>query len=163
MSMPIVTIDVDTPIREAADILISARITGALVIGSDSKPAGVVSLFDIADVIAGLDRPPAAPGGFYEVYYPRFDEDAGGAWGKDLDPEAIEEKPIAETTVGDAMTTEIVTVPLHATAQEIAAEMSKRRIHRVIVDGPSGPVGIVSSMDILNAAAGRAVPRAKGA
>src|SRR5262245_61577029 len=84
MSMPIVTIEVDTPIREAADILISARITGALVTGRDGRPAGVVSLFDIADVIAGLDRPPSSPGGFYEVYYPRFDEDAGGAWGKDL-------------------------------------------------------------------------------
>jgi CBS domain-containing protein len=56
--------------------------------------------------------------------------------------------------VSDAMTRSIVTAHLNETAMTAVHLMVKHRIHRVVVvDGSDKPVGIVTSLDILNALA----------
>ncbi|MCC6738265.1 MAG: CBS domain-containing protein [Planctomycetia bacterium] len=157
MKAPVIAVSFETPVREAADILSSNGISGALVTGRNGEAVGVVSLFDIVSFLAGLDRPPGAPGGFYEYVYPDFEED-GGLWEAPVRPP--DEKPVAETPVGDIMATSIISVPSGAELEEVAALMVRKHVHRVFVRQQGEPVGVLSSMDVL-----RAFPRgpARGA
>ncbi|MBI4564191.1 MAG: CBS domain-containing protein [Planctomycetes bacterium] len=148
MSTPIHTVEMDTPIREAARHLSDHKISGALVVDFNGKPAGVVSLFDIATALAGLDRLLEQPGSFYRYGFPKFKEggaDWEGRW------EEVETDPLRETEVSEIMTAELITVPEHKPLQEVARAMWEREIHRVIVTKDEKPVGIVSTMDILGA------------
>lgn len=148
MKSPVIAVSFETPVREAADILSSSGISGALVTGRNGEPVGVVSLFDIVSFLAGLDRPPGAPGGFYEYVYPDFEED-GEMWGPPVRPP--DEKPLAETPVGDIMATSIISVPPGAELEDVAALMVRKHIHRVFVRDQGEPVGVLSSMDVLRA------------
>lgn len=146
MKSPVIAISFETPVREAADILSSNGISGALVTGRTGEPVGVVSLFDIVTFLAGLDRPAGAPGGFYEYVYPDFEED-GELWEAPVRPP--DEKPLAETPVGDIMATSIISVPQGAELEDVAALMVRKHVHRVFVREQGEPVGVLSSMDVL--------------
>jgi CBS domain-containing protein len=158
MTTPILSIGVDTPVREAAEILSGHGISGALVTGRGGRPVGVISLFDIVSFLAGLDRPMGTPGGFYQSVYPRI-EAGGEFWNVEI--ERLEEKPLAETPVGDIMATSIIAVPPEAPLPEVAALMARKRIHRVFVGGPGGPAGVLSTTDMLSAVGRTAPPRRK--
>ena len=56
--------------------------------------------------------------------------------------------------VGDAMTRDVVTARLSDSAMSVVHAMVTQRIHRiVVVDGDDHPLGVVSTMDILDAIA----------
>lgn len=151
MSSPVVTVNVDTSLNEAAEILSEHQISGVLVTDGRGAPVGVVSLFDIASHVSGMERPAGEPGGFYRYSYPRFAE-GGEGWEAGWDEE--ESSSLKETPTGEIMTSEIITVPTVMPLAEVARTMWKRKIHRVFVAGESGPVGVISSMDILGAVSG---------
>ncbi|KAF0247064.1 MAG: hypothetical protein FD180_3 [Planctomycetota bacterium] len=148
MNSPVISVNFETPVREAADLLSSNAISGALVTGRGGEPVGVVSLFDIVSFLAGLDRPAGAPGGFYQYVYPEFDEN-GDLW--EVAIQQTDEKPLAETPVGEIMATSVIAVRPEAPLGEVAALMAKNHIHRVFVRETGAPVGVLSSMDVLRA------------
>jgi CBS domain-containing protein len=74
--------------------------------------------------------------------------------------EEMEEEPLRETTVGEIMATEILSVGLDASIPELAKLLWERRIHRVFVSGEGGrPAGVISTLDVLGTLAG--LPAAK--
>lgn len=149
MSSPVISLDTETPIPEAARTLSEHQISGALVTDHRGIPVGVVSLFDIVTYLAGLERPSGEPGGFYRSSYPRLLESEG--------PELLEasEEDSPETvTVGEIMSPEIISIPPETPAPQVAKTLWERRIHRIFVSDKNGPQGVISTLDVLGALAG---------
>ncbi len=147
MTSPVVTLDQDVVLREAAQTLSDAHIGGAPVVDHRGQPIGVVSLFDIASHLAGLERPAGEPGGFYRQgrlqFAPALEEEA---------EETIEEGPLDEAKVSDVMAPGLITVRSGATLAEVARLLGEKQIHRVFVKDPKGRLqGVISTMDILRA------------
>lgn len=157
MTSPVMMLNADTPIREAAAILSDAEISGAPVVTGGGRPVGVISLFDIVTHIAGLERPSTAPGGFYSYGYPDFGEDdefERGVREADTDP-------FEETQVGDIMTTRLIEVTTETSMPEVAKLMWKSHIHRVLVTSNGNVSGVISTMDVLRALTGKPATRRK--
>jgi CBS domain-containing protein len=150
MSSPVVTLPVDTTLAEAARTLTESEISGALVTDHREAPVGVVSLFDIVTHMAGIARSPEQAGGFYRYSYPQF---AAAEEGEETDEEG-EPVPAGEATVGEIMTTEILEVAPTLPAIEVAKQLAEKHIHRIFVSGKNGPVGVISTMDLLKRIAG---------
>jgi CBS domain-containing protein len=159
MSSPVVALNVDTSLAEAARTLTEQEISGALVTDHRDATVGVVSLFDIVTHMAGFARSPEQSGGFYRYSYPAFAE-AGEGW--EPEEEEAEPVPIGETTVGEIMTTEIIEVPPSLPAKEVAKQLAEKHIHRIFVSGKNGPIGVISTMDLLRSIAGVAQAHAPG-
>jgi len=155
MSSPVVTLHVDTTLEDAARTLTEYEISGALVTDHRDAAVGVVSLFDIVTHMAGLARSPEQAGGFYRYSYPPFAEpSAEGGEGAEEEDEGEEPVPPAEATVGEIMTTEILEVPPTMPAKDVAKQLAEKHIHRIFVSGANGPVGVISTMDLLKRIAG---------
>lgn len=142
MRTPVVTLDDDVELREAARLLSDEHIGGAPVVDHRGAPIGVVSLFDIASAQAGLERREGEPGGFYRQGKLNFVEME--------EVEAGEATQPAETTVADIMAPGLIAVPETATLGEVARLLWDRQIHRVFVrDAKGGLLGVISTMDLL--------------
>ncbi len=151
MASPIITLNTETSLSEAARTLSEQNVSGALVTDHRDVPVGVVSLFDIVSHVAGLARHPDAAGGFYRYSYPPIPE-GGESW--DAEWEDVEPAPMKETTVGEIMSAEIIEVPPDLPAREVARRLAEKHIHRIFVSGKNGPVGVISTMDVLKSVAG---------
>jgi CBS domain-containing protein len=151
MASPVITLNTETSLSDAARILSEHNVSGALVTDHRDAPVGVVSLFDIVSHVAGLGRDPESAGGFYRYSYPRFAE---GGEGWDAEWEDVGPAPMKETTVGEIMSAEIIEVPPDLPAREVAKRLAEKHIHRIFVSGKNGPVGVISTMDVLRSVAG---------
>jgi CBS domain-containing protein len=151
MASPVITVNTEMTLSEAARTLSEQNVSGALVTDHRDAAVGVVSLFDIVSHVAGLGRSPEAAGGFYRYSYPPFNE---GGEGWDAEWEDVEPAPMKETTVGEIMSAEIIEVPPDLPAREVAKRLAERHIHRIFVSGKNGPVGVISTMDILKSVSG---------
>jgi CBS domain-containing protein len=151
MSAPVVTVGVDTTVEEAARILSEQEMSGALVSDHRGAPVGVVSLYDLVSYLAGLKLPREEPGGFYRHSYPDFGE-TGEGWQATV--EELPEEPLNELLVEEIMTGGIIAVPPTLPLRDVAKLMAERHIHRVFVSGKEGPVGVISTMDVLGALSG---------
>ena len=145
MTTPVVTLDQDVVLREAAQTLSDAHIGGAPVVNARGVPIGVVSLFDITSHLAGLERPAGEPGGFYRQgrlqFGPSLEEEA---------EETPEEGPLDEAKVSDVMAPGLIAVRSGATLGEVARLLAEKQIHRAFVMDAKGRLqGVVSTMDIL--------------
>jgi predicted transcriptional regulator len=145
MTAPVVTLNEDVLLRDAARILSDEHIGGAPVVDHRGEPLGVVSLFDIVSDLAGLERTPGEPGGFYRQGRVRFSEP------EELEDDVAEdEAPAGETTVADIMAPGLIGVPATATIGEVARMLRDKQIHRVFVLDVAGRLlGVISTMDIL--------------
>jgi CBS domain-containing protein len=149
MKSPVIAVNEATLLGEAAQALSDYKISGAVVNDHRGVPVGVVSLLDIVAALAGMDRPPGEPGGFYRQ-------------GR-LIPEAIEEEtetaeegPGEGATIAEIMSPEIISVGADATLDRVAKLLHEKQIHRLFVrDGRGALVGVVSTMDLLRVLAGR--------
>ena len=151
MSSPVVSLNMETSLADAAQTLTEGQISGALVTDHRDAPVGVVSLFDIVAHMSGLSRSPEEAGGFYRTSYPRFTE-GGEEW--ESEGEEGEPAPLRETTVGEIMSPQIIEVSPTLPAKEVARELAERHIHRIFVSGAEGPIGVISTMDLLRSVAG---------
>lgn len=170
MTTPVVTLEPDVSIREAMELLAARHISGAPVVAG-GKVIGVVSASDLlwfmaslSDVTEGEPAEEAALRG----RDPAPDDDTepsaeyfNALWqGVDLgealaaDADTPERNALDEHTVAEAMTR----APIHRltpdSGVEAAAEYMRRaEIHRVLVMEEDTLVGIVSTMDIVEAVA----------
>jgi CBS domain-containing protein len=151
MSTPLITVERDTTLEEAANVLSEHEIGGALVVDHDGKPLGVVSLYDVVTYLAGRRRDDAEPGGFYRYSFPRFGE-GGEGWERGW--EEVERNALRELPVAEIMTTQIISVPDETPIEEVAAMLWRRHIHRVFVTSAGRPTGVITTMDVLRALTG---------
>lgn len=152
MNSPVLTVEEDVPLGEAARRMAENQVSGLLVTDQSGQGVGVISLSDIVAYLAGLERAMGEPGGFYRLGQPKFEEaeEAEEAEVKEIEEAGdAEEEPLWKTTVDELMAEEILSVPLEASVAEVARVLRERRIHRVFVSGPDGPEGVISSMDLL--------------
>ncbi len=159
MSTPVVAVNVDTPVEEAARILSEQEMSGALVNDHRGVAIGVVSLHDLVTYLAGLKLSREEPGGFYRHSYPIFGENGEG-WESSW--EEFPEEPLKELLVEEIMSGEIISVPPTMPLREVAKLLTERHIHRVFVSGEGGPVGVISTMDVLGAVSGTKRPKVRG-
>jgi CBS domain-containing protein len=155
MTTPIISVAETMPLRDAAALLTDEGISGALVIDHAKRPLGAVSLTDIAHHLAGLEPPdrserPRRGAAEAAANSPGWEEGGG-----DPDGPAPE-----EATVADVMTSGLVSVPPDATLRQVARTMADHGIQRVFVADARGPIGLVTTMDLIQGLAGKRTPRA---
>ncbi len=125
---------------EAVDVLLEHRITGAPVVTPDGEVVGVVSLMDL---VASLPQATASPKLMHPP--PEFYQDL---WADD-DLDEVEVSAACTLTVQDAMSPVVFTVSEDDPIEKAVRLMLEARIHRVLVVGPDGVAGILTSMDLI--------------
>lgn len=178
MSSPVDTVDIDAPMEEAADMMVSKSIR-RLLVTEKGRPVGVVS---VSDVIAGVaQRAPLRRKTVADVMSdailvcrgktPIFNAAramTSSGWrsvlvvnaegtplgvvsGLDI-LSACNDEDCADLTVTDVMHS-LITIHMTASLQEAATMMIENHHHRLVVIDPdepdSMPLGIISSFDIV--------------
>ena len=137
MSQSLVTLSENMSLSEAGKTLERAGITGAPVVDTDGRLAGVLSRSDILFKIAGR-RSLMLPGhGPRSVRYTM---------------NTARLAKIQSQTVGESMSTQPVTIGPTCTMQDAAALMLRRNLNRVIVTKEGKLEGIISSTDVFRLA-----------
>jgi CBS domain-containing protein len=133
-----------TTIRQLARLFEENDISGCPVVDQQGKVIGVVSKTDLIRRCSEgtADIPPAY---LFEIVCEQGegDGDSAGVGGRGVMPEPL-------ICVQDFMTESAVTVRPRTPVHEVAAMMSDKHIHRVVVvDGEHFPLGVITAMDIL--------------
>lgn len=160
MATDVINVRPEITVRELAQVLSDAQISGVPVVNSQQELVGVVSA---TDIVRFASEPPArdepatstwAPDADETLpdYVPSFFREAdvyAGSW-TPLDVEAAP-STLDDATVSDIMTSVPFTVPADTSVALLAQFLSERRIHRALVTSPSGLAGIVTTFDVLRA------------
>lgn len=148
MRHDVVTVSKTTPLAELVRVLATHRISGAPVIDADGSIVGVVSMRDLIDHDSERsESPPARAGGWFAAPFEHVlecEEDSAAC--VDVPGDSTE-------TVADIMTADVISVPADAGIREIARVMTRRGVHRVLVEREGAPgvyVGIVGTYQILD-------------
>jgi CBS domain-containing protein len=127
-----ITTTPDTPLKEAARLMVRHKVSGLPVLSGD-KVVGIVTEGDFLRQEANRDQP---------YRFSLLDALFGD------EPAA----PPAADTVGQVMTEQVLTVAPDASLSEAARIMSSRRVKRLPVVGPDGTLlGVISRADVVNA------------
>jgi CBS domain-containing protein len=175
MTTDVVTVAADASIREAMEILSRHHVSGAPVV-SGSSVVGLVTANDLMTFVAalsGVSTEQGAGDSWSEWAEPVLGDEVeqgddptstffSGMWndaGADVvermaTPSTPEWNNLEEHDVSEVMTrAPLVTLAPDASAETAADVMREKRIHRVLVTEDERLVGIVSSLDIVRAAA----------
>lgn len=132
-----ITVTPDTPITEAAKLLLDRRINGLPVVDSRGKLAGIICQSDLVTQQKKFPIP---------TLFTLLDGLIPLQSIKSLDREI---KKITATTVGEAMTADPVTVSPGMTIDEVASLMVDEKFHTLpVVDGET-LVGVIGKEDVL--------------
>jgi len=144
MSEKVVCVHPDTPIHTLIKILIKNHINGAPVVNKDGKLVGVVSKTDIVeyDEKTSKKRVPSSKKSFYS--------DTNGKLKKAL-AKISKAKSFGKAVVQDIMTSHVITAQADDTIDRLAKIMHDKKIHRIIIQDKEQVIGVVSTLDILNA------------
>lgn len=141
MTVDPVCIRPSATVRELAGILEENEISGVPVTDAQGRVVGMVTKADlIRHSAAGMDD--VSPASLFEELQEQGDEEVS---------EAIAEPVVC---VGDLMTEDPLMVSPDLSVGAVARLMVQRRVHRVVVADDGGfPLGIITTMDLLNALA----------
>lgn len=143
MKTKVVTVPYSAPLSEVEQILSESKISGAPVVDQTGQILGVISLKDLNERYAeDPDAKPRHGRGFFHL-------SSLGTLDGDFD--SFEVPAEAEETARDLMTAEIYRVPVGAGLKEIADVMCNHHVHRVLVEDKGRLVGILSTLDVLEA------------
>ena len=142
MRKDVVTVNYATPLSDVERRLSDHRISGAPVTDESGHIIGIVSLKDLVERYAesAESHPRRGPGFFHLSSEEMQDED--------FDTFQVPDE--AEETAGDIMTGEVFSVEAGAGLSDIAAEMVRHRVHRVLVEEGGKYIGLISTMEILD-------------
>ncbi len=182
MTADVATVSPDASLRETMEVLTRRQISGAPVI-SAGNILGVVSASDLIAFASMLPATPLTRGGTPDEV--EWDTPASAAELDELDisetgffaemwddagsdvaiqfaaAEADRLNELEQHSVREVMTTDLVTLRSDTTVREAADVLRRRRIHRVLVVDDGRLVGILSTLDVVDAVAdGRLVTRA---
>ena len=137
MTRSVITVNVDSEIKEVAAQVVDSRVSGFPVVTEDNRVVGIITE---GDLIRRLR----------EVQMPIFMDILGGMIPlKSLSSVEQQLHEITATKVKDFMTTPAITVKEDTELEEIADMMVKRNIKRVpVVDDDERLLGIVSRNDL---------------
>ena len=142
MQTELLTVGVSTPLDEVERLLGEHRIGGVPVTDAAGHLVGVLSMRDLVEHYAEEPSSHAHLGpGFYHDVLERGDEEMvtfGGVAGD------------GETASG-IMTGEVHAVEADTILREVAQEMLRLRIHRILVKEKGKHVGLISTFDLLEA------------
>jgi len=166
MSSPLVTVTPDLSLRAAAELLATHHLSGAPVVRGN-EVIGVITSGDILDFQASREE-------LLLHDAPRADEadwsddaeiDAGLPWDEweerpaatveRLGDATLEEDELSASTVDEAMTREVLSLPASCSVRDGAAFIARHRIHRVLVERDGEIVGVVTTSDVARAVAER--------
>lgn len=140
MSRDVVTVHAKDTIHEALDLMVENRVSALPVVDGRRHCVGMLSTSDMIDMTRDLD---AELSQLDEV------ESASRLW--------IVEKlsaGIGSESVGNVMTDSVASVTPETPLRDAASQMIRNRVHRLpVVDGNQELVGIISTMDLLEALA----------
>lgn len=141
MNPRVLTIRHDMKVPELANFLVANDISGAPVEDGSGKLVGVVSLNDLAEVLADDGEEDGDRGAVFFA----------SEWDEGLSADEIEDLPAdaTELTVADIMTPEVYTVNEETPVSEIAEAMIANHVHRLLVTREDRVVGIISTSDLL--------------
>lgn len=137
MTSQMVTFFPETPIVEAAKVLLERRINGAPVVDREGRLKGILCQ---SDLIAQQKRLPLPP------VFTLLDGLIPLASYKTLEKDM---KKIAAATVSDAMSEDPVSIDPETTLEQMATLMVERKFHTLPVVEKGRLVGIVGKEDIL--------------
>ncbi len=145
MKRQILEVSEDWPIEHLAEFLVENSISGAPVIDENGKLIGVVSLMDIVrqDTLSNKDIQLQRSHEYY--LNPLEDQYTQEEY------TAFHIKNESLTTVKDIMTPIVFSVNEDTRLQEVADMMLRGRIHRLFVTHNEKVIGIISSLDMLEA------------
>jgi len=132
MSLDVLTVTPETPLREAAGLLARKGISGLPVVDATGAVVGVLSEADIV-VKAGSEAP------------------RSGLLGWLVEPDFDYHDKIAATTVGEAMSAPAVTIAPGREVHEAARVMVSESVNRLPVVDDHKLVGIVTRADVVRA------------
>ena len=142
MRTNVVTVNYAMPLSEVERVLGDHGISGAPVTDEAGHIVGIVSLKDLIERYAeNPESHPRRGHGFYHL-------STEGMGERDYDSYDVPAE--AEETASDIMTSGIYSVRPDAGLREIAAEMVKHNVHRVLVQDDGKYVGLISTMEILD-------------
>ena len=132
MSTDPLTVSPDTPLKEAARMMVRNKVSGLPVIG-DGALVGIVTEADFLRQEANRDQPYR-----FSLLDALFGEGPS-------EPPAVE-------SVAEVMTEDLITSTAEVTIGEAARVMATRGVKRLpVVDGDGVLVGIISRADVVNA------------
>ena len=137
MSREPITVGPDTPVTEAAKLLLDRRINGLPVVDSEGKLTGIICQSDLVTQQKKFPIP---------TLFTLLDGLVPLQSTKSLDREV---KKITATTVGEAMTPDPVTVDPGMTIDEVATLMVDRKFHTLPVVEGGLLVGVIGKEDVL--------------
>ena len=130
MSPKLTTLTTSTPLDDAIGILLEQGISGAPVVDDSSHIVGLVSSFDFLQKEAG------------EGILLMLDSMAT------MELEAA--KKICARSVGDIMTTNVITIESNESMRKAASMMAQHKLHRLPVTENGNLVGMLTLSDILH-------------
>lgn len=145
MQSELVVVHASDPLREVERVLVDAQVSAVPVLDDEEHLLGIVSMRDVVSRYADDHELP--PDADPEAFDDEIDETETVAF------QRLEDEPCA----GDVMATDLVTVGPNAMLPDVAARMVDHRVHRVLVKDRQKLVGLISTMDLLAAIAGRLV------
>lgn len=134
----------DQTLVELRHLLIEEHISGAPVV-SDGRLVGIISRSDLVRV---RELGEALDGAVSEAESWQDDQADGFKHSRPEDFSGFR-KRVEQLRVRDAMRAQVVTCPPDKPVDELAADMVRHHVHRIIVVENDRPVGIVSSLDIV--------------
>ena len=142
MRTDLVTVSYASPLSDVEAKLGEHGFSGAPVVDEAGHIVGVISIKDlIARYSQDPDARPRREAGFFHLSTEEM--------GRDVERVGLPSE--SEETAADLMTAEIYSVSPEAGLREIAKTMSSHRIHRVFVQEGGRYVGLISTMEILDA------------
>jgi predicted transcriptional regulator len=150
MSSPVRTLTRDMSLDEAVKFLTREQITGAPVVNHHGEPVGVLSLFDVAIFVAGIERGLGKLGSSFYSSALRFEREGESPASIDRDQEFL-----LETRIDDVMTPDLFYVAPGTSLGDVVQEFTRKGVHRLlVVDAEKRIQGVVSPLDIMSAIAG---------
>lgn len=143
MTPDVLSVPESLPLVELAAFLVDHQISGVAVTDDDGKFVGVVSVTDLATA--------AAEGGSRFGWKRQSSDFYVGGWEDRLDEEDLSTLRLEDDglRVRDVMTATVYSVPVDATASEVAAIMLQSHLHRLLVVADDQIVGIITTSDLL--------------
>jgi len=143
MRKKVVTVNYAMPLSDVEQKLSDHRISGAPVTDESGHIVGVISIKDlIARYAENADAQPRRGPGFFHLSSEEMQEE---------DFSTFEVPAEAEETVGDIMSGDVFSVNASAGLSDIAKEMVEHRVHRLLVEEGGKYVGLISTLEILDA------------
>jgi len=149
MQTSIKTISYASSIHELEQLLGDHRISGVPVSDEAGRIIGVVTQRDLVQLYSQESDP---HGKASAGYYHPMSVDEVESFSEDL--HSLNVPDDAQETVEAIMNAEVYSVGPDADLRDIAGEMTRRTIHRVLVIDAGHCIGIVSTTEILAALAG---------